>query len=818
MDRRSILFVISLSLTLFATNLFFNNQEVERRRKWQEYQEKLAEKRREELHQEVAERAATLTDLPLAPYQLEKEGADAGSALVLKGNLILLSGEKELPTTLYSGAEAYTLATEPTSSPTLALYRKEGAGKLPFTQLERHQNMTLQLLLFPDSQTLEQSLATVVGGEISFPYPFSSSDGFAFMEVASGQYLPVGLVSGQEKTLVPLNQLPGFSPFVSLEKIALEASTEHNQEDFFVLENAYQQLVFSTKGGALVEINLPFKSETHPHSVVRSIEFDRDIEANHAYNAHFPHNAYYTAPESLGDQPTLREETQLSGYYPLLRRDYRQDAKGTEFRLDPHFYGLNVVSEYPEVAELSYTVKRFEKGLIEFEAVQPHRRITKTFTLEEGSEGAPYVLNLSINVEGDSRGLWLTTGIPEVEIISNAPAPSLKYRMTRKGQAEVQQIDLPKETLSTTSINPDWISNSNGFFGIILDPISEVGSGYRVDKVSGNTAPSRLLEVDKDYQRFKAQNLPGYQGRIPLASSGGSMDFRIYAGPFATSTLKAVDAALTDLETGSRPDYQSCQTSHGYFSFISRPIGKFLFLLMNLFHSFTGSWVASILGLTLVLKLLTYPLMNWSMKSMRRMQQIKPLTEALQEKYKKDPERLKTETFNLYREHRVNPFSGCFGPLLQIPLFAGMYEVLKSTFELRGAPFITGWIDNLAAPDVLLTWDFSLPIVGTELHILPLLTGALMFLQAKMGSTLPKNKEEWTDQQKQQAMMAPMMGIIFSFMFYNMPAGLNLYWGASSLLGIIQQWIVNATTEPLAPLSPSPKKGGKKNKKAIRAS
>lgn len=559
-------------------------------------------------------------------------------------------------------------------------------------------------------------------------------------------------------------------------------SNQPSEQKYYVLETPYQQLVFSNFGGALVEINLPFESKSDEESVVKEIEFDREMVEHHAYNAHFPAHSYYTAGQKekipLGN---------LGGYYPLLRRDLIRADVRKSTHIAPRFYSLNIVSEYPETAELVYEVKNFTHDTIVFEAMQGHRRITKTFSVASEAQ-APYCVDLTVKIDGDSRGLWLTSGVPEVEWISGAPSPALKYRVTRNTKSEVEPIDLPNESITVTSTALDWICNSNGFFGVILDPLVDNEPGYRVQKVSGEAVPSRLVEIDNNMDRFTTQSLPGYMTLLPLRQNGGTMHFRIFAGPFADSILKTVDKVYTNPKTGYNPDYLACQTFHGWFAFISEPFAKFLFILMQFFHDWTHSWAFSIVLLTVALRLMLYPLNAWSTKSMVKMQQIAPEVTAIQEKYKKDPKKVQLEIMNLYRERGVNPVSGCLPLLIQMPFLIGMFDLLKSTFELRGAGFIPGWIDNLTAPDVLFSWSTPIFFIGNQFHLLPILLGVVMFLQSQMMSTLPKDRSQWTDQQRQQRFMGNIMAVVFTVMFYNFPSGLNIYWLSSMLLGMLQQY------------------------------
>jgi YidC/Oxa1 family membrane protein insertase len=122
-----------------------------------------------------------------------------------------------------------------------------------------------------------------------------------------------------------------------------------------------------------------------------------------------------------------------------------------------------------------------------------------------------------------------------------------------------------------------------------------------------------------------------------------------------------------------------------------------------------------------------------------------------------------------------------------------MFDLLKSTFELRGVSFIPGWIDNLTAPDVVFSWNFPILFFGTDFHLLPFLLGAVMWVQQRFSTSTPKDKSLMTDQQKQQKLMGNIMTVVFTVMFYHFPSGLNIYWLSSMALGILQQWFMTRT-------------------------
>ncbi|MBS0627405.1 MAG: membrane protein insertase YidC [Verrucomicrobia bacterium] len=558
-------------------------------------------------------------------------------------------------------------------------------------------------------------------------------------------------------------------------------------EDLYVLENDFQQIVFSTIGGCISEINLPFQTEQNKKSLILPIEFDRTMEKDYPFNDHFPVKGFWKLDNG---KPQKVAEGQIGGYYPLLRRPIFGENGQVIHSLSPKYFAFNVISDEETLYNKPYQVTKFEKNLIEFSYADNYRKITKTFSLS--SDQTPYCLEVSIKVEGDSRGLWLNTGTPDVELISGSFSPTLKYLLQKSQKTQVESLSLPKNLMTYSSISPTWISNSNGFLGLITQPLSDITSGFKANMISGTLAPTRLSIIDAQYDLYSLDKYPGYEFLIPLKTINDQpLKLRFFAGPYQDSLLKKLDATFS--QTGIDPHFNSAMSFQGWFTFISEPFAKFLFLLMKFFHQITGSWGFSIILLTLALRIMLYPLNGWSIKSSLRMQQIAPQVTAIQEKYKKDPKKAQMEVLSLYREKGVNPLTGCLPILIQIPFLVGMFDLLKSVFELRGASFIPGWIDNLTAPDVILYWDYPIFFFGTTLHLLPFLLALIMYIQQKMSSQAPKDPKLLTDTQKQQKMMGNVMVIVFTFMFYNFPSGLNIYWLSSMALGIGQQWLTSRT-------------------------
>jgi YidC/Oxa1 family membrane protein insertase len=211
----------------------------------------------------------------------------------------------------------------------------------------------------------------------------------------------------------------------------------------------------------------------------------------------------------------------------------------------------------------------------------------------------------------------------------------------------------------------------------------------------------------------------------------------------------------------------------GWFTFIALPMLQALRFL----HGFTGNYGIAIILLTVITKLLFYPLTKKSFESMRQMQKLQPEMQKLRERLADKPDEMNREIMELYRRHKVNPLGGCLPMVLQIPVFVGLYNALLNAVELRHAPFI-GWITDLSAPDRL--GSLQLPFVQHPgIPVLTLVMGLSMLLQQWMTPSP-------ADPAQQRVMM--IMPVVFTFMFINFPAGLVLYWLVNNCLTIAQQY------------------------------
>lgn len=244
-------------------------------------------------------------------------------------------------------------------------------------------------------------------------------------------------------------------------------------------------------------------------------------------------------------------------------------------------------------------------------------------------------------------------------------------------------------------------------------------------------------------------------GIIVPAGSDGKSAVALYAGPQEQDKLKEIAPGF-DLVV----DY-------GWLTVIAAP----LFWVLALIHKLSGNWGWAIIGLTVLLKLMFFPLSAASYKSMAKMRVLSPKLLKLKEIYGDDKVRLNQEMMELYKREKVNPLGGCLPVLVQIPVFIALYWVLLGAVEMRNAPWL-GWIADLSVKD--------------PYYILPLVMGATMLIQTRLNPAPPDPI---------QAKIMLYMPIMFTFMFLFFPAGLVLYWTVNNLLSIAQQWQITRMVE-----------------------
>jgi len=248
------------------------------------------------------------------------------------------------------------------------------------------------------------------------------------------------------------------------------------------------------------------------------------------------------------------------------------------------------------------------------------------------------------------------------------------------------------------------------------------------------------------------------------SGQGVVREFRGYVGPKRPERLEAFgNNAIQTIDFG--------------WSWVA-PMTRFFAWMLHSIYSFIPNYGVSIILLTLMVRIVTIPLTTKQMRSMERMRALQPQLKEIQEKHKADKQAQSEKTMELYRREKVNPLGGCLPMILQLPVFIGLFYALRSSIDLRQAPFI-GWIDDLSAPESL----FVIPGLDLPLRVLPLVMGATMVLQQRM-TPMPSADPA------QAKMMMIVMPIMMTVLFYQFPSGLVLYWMVSNVLAIAnQRWV-----------------------------
>lgn len=257
-----------------------------------------------------------------------------------------------------------------------------------------------------------------------------------------------------------------------------------------------------------------------------------------------------------------------------------------------------------------------------------------------------------------------------------------------------------------------------------------------------------------------------YPKKIIPSGTTATYAQRVFYGPKSTEVLKGAGSELDRA------------VNFGMFDIIAKPCLS----LMRFFYGVIPNYGLAIIVLTILIKIVLWPLGNKSYKSMSQMKRMQPLMAEIREKHKNDKKKMNEELMNLYRIYKINPMGGCLPMILQIPVFFALYRMLYEAIELRHAPFF-GWINDLSAPDRLFHFGFSIPFMEPPygIPVLTLVMGATMFLQQKM-SPPPGDPT--------QAKMMMFMPIAFTFIFINFSSGLVLYWLVNNVLSIAQQYHV----------------------------
>ena len=390
--------------------------------------------------------------------------------------------------------------------------------------------------------------------------------------------------------------------------------------------------------------------------------------------------------------------------------------------------------------------------------------VTKVYRFQRGS----YLVDVSFEIENKGTAAVQPYGYFQFLRDDKPPAGDSMMLPTFTGigvyteKEKFQKVsfsDIEKNKAAHAKTSDDgWIAMVQHYFLAAWLPKNGTAREFYTRKVDNNLYASGVI----------------VPGAVVQPGSTATISVPLYGGPQEQDNLAKLAPGL-DLSI----DY-------GWLTIIAVP----LFWLLQWIHQWVGNWGVAIIILTVIIKLLFYPLSEASYRSMARMRVMAPKLQRLKEQYGDDRQRMQQAMMQLYKEQGVNPLGGCLPIVVQIPVFIALYWVLLASVELRHAPFML-WIDDLSAPDTLFGVWFGMPV-----GLLPILMGATMIIQTRLNPVPPDPV---------QAQVMKIMPIAFSVFFFFFPAGLVLYWLVNNVLSIAQQWNINRVLER-ASLSPVRKK------------
>ena len=372
-----------------------------------------------------------------------------------------------------------------------------------------------------------------------------------------------------------------------------------------------------------------------------------------------------------------------------------------------------------------------------------------------------------------------------------------EYRryITYKGKLKTERVTERDPTVITTQ--PSWAAIAGKYFTLMALPYAnQYNLVFSMQAESGLPSASRL-----------------YITRPAASGSRIEDKYHFYLGPKNQENLMTYERGDNDFRLRETGLFEVAD-SKGFLA----PLEKILKWFLQLFYRIIPNYGVAIILLTLLVKIVLFPLTKKGSESTLRMQALSPKIKEIQAKHKDNPQKMNAEMAEFYKKEGYNPLSGCLPMLLQLPIFFAMYNLFNNHFDLRGAMFIPGWIPDLSLPESIYEFpdNFRIPLLGwTALRLLPFLYVGSQLIYGKVTQT--------PDQQgnSQMKIMLYAMPIIFFFVLYDVPSGLLVYWIFSNLLTMVQQLAINkflagkkaamAVAEPKPVIAPGgPKKKRKK--------
>jgi YidC/Oxa1 family membrane protein insertase len=557
---------------------------------------------------------------------------------------------------------------------------------------------------------------------------------------------------------VPVQPAPGPKPPPPVQPTPAPGvqAPAYPDKDPFTLESKRHRVTFSPRGGGIRSLVLKYDTGEVP------------ILADHGGGA--PHLAFrhVDGPDAIEKLPwEIAEQTAGSVVFRYRLQNGVEISK--TLRLVPDTYGIEMLVYLKNTLPVP-----------EGQKAPPERSVRLELLAFDGLEHDSsyrfdqYFAGVTLSENRDR--LWL---LPEVEKGTKALDEA---RGIADAAERAKAVEKAEAHLKLTTGQKRWFGLKNRFFAALLDPDEAANSkieAYRFFPVGADRLAS--------YGGLKNMTASATTEEIRVGAQPIALQWKGFFGPLRADALAEVLQGRVLIQYGG----SGCGCGVNPFGWLVQIIAPMILGVLKFFaDSCGGNYGVGIILTTIGIRLCLFPLSKKSQTSMFRMQQLSPKIKVLQERYKDDKQKAQMEQWKLFREHKVNPMSGCLPLFLQLPIFIGMYSVFELSIELRQAPFFL-WIKDLSQPDYLMgPWTpVEIPILITTLSIsalnlLPILMTITWFLQAYFAPRSPDPQ-----MQAQQKMMM-FMPVVFGLMCYTLASGLSLYFFVNSLLGMGEQKLI----------------------------
>ena len=495
----------------------------------------------------------------------------------------------------------------------------------------------------------------------------------------------------------------------------------------FTVETGSFAVTFNPAGAGISSIKLLDHMEKgEPVELLYNEEGDVDAFSLYAGNDH-------TMPvDTVFNYRIDNSSSSLDATRIIFSRDFRT-SEGTEFTI-----------------EKQYAVPNNGEYLIQL-AVRVHT-----------ADGSP----VPVNLDGSMYTLSLGPQIgPELGQKNNYDY----RRVDVKYSGDKKKTTVKYKNNAYTADEPvQWISLNGKYFAFIIEP-EDTGKFTEISAAVGEAS-------DAVYQRNHI-----YLTRSASGESSVTDLYSFYAGPKVKSDLTSYNNGdnifnLSGLDLDKVLDGSWLTWLENILKFI-----------LNIFYKIIPNYGIAIILLTILIKVILQPISKKSMEGTAKMSALNPKIEEIKEKYPDNPDMQNQAMAKLYKEEGINPMGSCLPMLIQFPIFIALYGLLNTNFDLRGSMFIPGWIPDLSVPDTIFTLPFTIPLLGSQVHLLPILYTISMIFSMK----ITQSGQSTGSQASTMAFMTYGMPIMFFFIMYNAPSGLLLYWSTVNIISIGQQVLVN---------------------------